>query len=92
MVARRSTPPSPVLTTDQRRTLALKSAIMLRDCSLRNRFTDIERHACRLLMRKEASKWRRTAATSQQQSQLPSLPSEFRTEKDQKAWSRTAAN
>ena len=61
MVARRPIDRSSGITGDQRRNLALKSAIMLRDCSFRERSASDERHACRNLMRREAIKWRRAA-------------------------------
>jgi hypothetical protein len=43
----------------QVRTNALRSAIVLRDCSLRLHSDVAERRACRILMRVQADKWRR---------------------------------
>lgn len=37
---------------------ALRSAIILRDCSFRSQSTCEERRACRTLMRGQAAKWR----------------------------------
>ena len=40
------------------RSTALGSAIVLRDCSLRREISFPTRHACRVLMRAQALKWR----------------------------------
>jgi hypothetical protein len=40
------------------RAAALRSAIVLRDCSFRLRSTEAERRACRTVMRRQAMRWR----------------------------------
>ena len=49
-------PPGPTAT--QLRTAALRSAMILRDCSFRERTTALERRACRALMRLQSAQWR----------------------------------
>jgi hypothetical protein len=44
------------------RTMALRSAIVLRDCSFRTQSSATERRACRTLMRGQALAWRHPAA------------------------------
>jgi hypothetical protein len=51
-------PPSPAPTPAEIRQHAFRSAIVLRDCSLRRQTTPPERKACRLLMRQAAQHWR----------------------------------
>jgi len=48
------------------RASALRSAIVLRDCSFRARSGVEERRACRTLMREEAVNWRRSNASPSQ--------------------------
>jgi hypothetical protein len=40
------------------RATALRSAMVLRDCSFRLRSTEAERRACRTVMRRQAMRWR----------------------------------
>ena len=48
----------PPPTRAERRRSALRSAVVLRDCSLRETITPPERRACRTLMRQAAFHWR----------------------------------
>lgn len=47
---------------DEMRDGALRSAIVLRDCSLRLQSSEEERRACRTLMRGQAQQWRHVGA------------------------------
>lgn len=55
-------PPGP--TDAQLRETALRSAIILRDCSFRAQSTPPERRACRTLMRRQAAQWRQPCDAS----------------------------
>jgi hypothetical protein len=50
--------PSPGPTETQLRQNALRSAMVLRDCSFRTEASTPERRACRALMRRQAAQWR----------------------------------
>ena len=50
---------------DRRRTVALCTAIVLRDCSFREQGSTRERRACRTLMREAAITWQRGTAAAQ---------------------------
>lgn len=59
MITHSITDPSSDPASPQARSLALTAAVTLRDCSFRLQSSDLERKACRTLMREQALHWRR---------------------------------